>query len=201
MPTGCGPTGWSDGWRVEPELLSRPQDFLPKGVYSQAFCVRHVLDQRIKEDRVASGSWEAALKRRLADKAKLNNGKDTHSTSLSYAELGLSPDGKNDDSHKPAQVAMLRDQFRRSHLWEEASLCSDDEVRNHARDKDKSLNLLSTPQHDEPEAVGKPDEQVFYRVGIFESENVYWHKSDYDQRALSECDWFKYCVPHEVTIL
>jgi hypothetical protein len=96
---------------------------------------------------------------------------------------------------------MLRDQFRRSHLWEETNLYLDDEVRNHARDKDKSLNLLSTPQHDEPEAVGKPDEQVFYRVGIFESENVYWHKSDYDQRALSECDWFKYCVPHEVTIL
>jgi Heterokaryon incompatibility protein (HET) len=160
----------------------------------------HVKGLVLRGEAVAGGSREAALKRRLADKAKLNNRKDTHSTSLSNAELGLSPDGKNEDSYKPAQVAMLRYQFRR-HLGEEVSLWSDDEVRNYARDKDKCLNLLMTPRHDKPEAVAvrKPDEQVFYRVGIFEFQNRY--KSDYDPRALSECDWFKYCVPHEVTIL
>src|SRR5205814_2113619 len=112
-------------------LLELESYFLPSG---QQWRVKGLV---LRGEAVAAGSREFALKRRLAEKATMNNGKGGHSTFTSTAELGLSAVGKTDDGYSPGQVAMLRYQFRR-HLGEEVSLWSDDEVRDYARGQNKS---------------------------------------------------------------
>ncbi|PIA89190.1 hypothetical protein CB0940_06888 [Cercospora beticola] len=46
----------------------------------------------------------------------------------------------------------------------------------------------------------EPDENVFYRVGMFDYTSSYSQEA-YNKNALRECNWFKYCVPRAAKIL
>lgn len=47
----------------------------------------------------------------------------------------------------------------------------------------------------------EPDENVFYRVGMFDYTSSYYSQEAYNKSARRECDWFKYSVPRTVKIL
>ena len=185
-------------------LLELHSYFLPGG---QQWRVKGLV---LRGEAVTGGLRAAALQRRLVEKV-------TPQTLQSASGKGMprraaaTPDPNDGNCYSPAQVGMLRYQFRRQ-IGPEVDLWSDDQIRSCATDKDKCRGLLATRREeatDKDKCRGllatqreeEEDEQVFHRVGIFEVQKDYWHKKDYNQRAVGECDWFKYCVPREVTIL
>lgn len=125
------------------------------------------------------------MKRRLAVKEKQNRGEVV--------------EDEVDPQSRPCviQTAALRYQFRR-YLGVEVDEWSTEQVWNYARTQSDDLLSMQTKKNRER---SEPEEQVFYRVGMFDYTSNFWDQPDFDSRALRECDWFKYCVPRVVKIL
>ena len=126
-----------------------------------------------------------AMKRRLAAKEEKDRGEVV--------------DDEVDPQSRPSkiQTAALRYQFRR-YLGVEVDKWSTEQVWDYARTQSGDLLRMQTKENRQR---SEPEEQVFYRVGMFDYTSSFWDQAAYDSRARRECDWFKYCVPRVVKIL
>jgi hypothetical protein len=126
-----------------------------------------------------------AMKRRLAAKEKKDRGEVV--------------DDEVDPQSRPSaiQTAALRYQFRR-YLGVEVDEWSTEQVWDYARTQSGDLLCMQTKKIRQR---SEPEEQVFYRVGMFDYTSKFWDQAAYDSCVRRECDWFKYCVPRVVKIL
>ena len=126
-----------------------------------------------------------AMKRRLAAKKKKDRGEVV--------------DDDVDPQSRPSkiQTAALRYQFRR-YLGAEVDEWSTEQVWDYARTQSGDLLCMQTKENRQRSEL---EEQVFYRVGMFDYTSKSLDQAAYDSRARRECDWFKYCVPRVVKIL
>ncbi|EON61370.1 hypothetical protein W97_00584 [Coniosporium apollinis CBS 100218] len=126
-----------------------------------------------------------AMKRRLAAKEKKDRGEVV--------------DDEVDTQPRPSaiQTAALRYQFRR-YLGVEVDEWSTEQVWDYARTQSGDLLRM---QPKENRQRSEPEEQVFYRVGMFDYISNFRDQAAYDIRVRRECDWFKYRVPRVVKIL
>ncbi|KAK7184485.1 hypothetical protein PSPO01_09519 [Paraphaeosphaeria sporulosa] len=143
----------------------------------------------VLRSEVISSAQKGARERRLAAKEKTD-------TDISVK------DEAGPQSRPSTQTAALRYQFR-LYLGAEVDDWSAEQVREYAQSR--SGDLLRMPKLGMPtkqdEQRSEPEEQVFYRVGMFDYTSNYWSQKDYDSRAQRECDWFKYSTPRVVKIL
>jgi hypothetical protein len=103
---------------------------------------------------------------------------------------------RRDGSYNAGQIAVLRYQFRR-YLGDQVTQWSADEVERYAREQSHELLRKDRIEVDKLE----PDDQVFYRVGMFDFRASYRTEDDYKRRGGREGDWFKYCLPRVVEVM